>query len=155
MKIDFSLVKLVPADESHREFSYRVKKEAEGGYIVRVWGWDESVQRQFHAKDWEESRPEIIQYEGNPIGTILVVENDKYIKIREFFILPKYQNRGIGSYILKKVLDKADRTGCVTRLTLMKNNPVQSLYRRHGFEVTGDDEHFMFMERSPGTIGGW
>lgn len=154
MNIDFSSLTLVPADESHREFSYRVKKEAEGDYIARVWGWDERVQRQFHARDWEESRPEIIQYCGKPIGTILVEENDEYIRIRQFFVLPEYQNRGIGSYILKNVLDRADRKGCVTRLTFMKNNPVESLYRRHGFEVTGDDEHFSFMERKPGIIDG-
>jgi putative hydrolase of the HAD superfamily len=149
MNIDFSLITLIPADESHREFSYYVKKEAEGGYITGVWGWDEDIQRDFHTTDWEDARPEIIQYDGKPIGTILVTEVGEYYKIRQFFILPEYQNRGIGTYILKNILDKADRSGRLTRLTCLKNSPAASLYHRHGFHTTGSDEYFNYMERKP------
>lgn len=147
MKVDCSLITLVPADEYHREFSYRVKKEAEGEYIRQTWGWDEKVQRDFHTKDWEEKRPEVIRYDGRPIGTILVMENEEFIKIRQFFILPEYQNRGIGSHVLKGILDKADRSGKVNRLTCLKSSRAVSLYRRHGFETTDEDENFIYMER--------
>ena len=149
MKIDYSLIMLFPADESDREFSYRVKKEAEGEYIRQTWGWNEKVQRDFHTKDWEEKRPELIQYDCRPIGTILVMENEEFIKIRQFFILPKYQNRGIGSYVLEGILDKADLSDRVTRLTCLKSSRVVSLYRKHGFETTGEDENFNYMERPP------
>ncbi|GAI75456.1 unnamed protein product [marine sediment metagenome] len=150
MKYEHSLIKLIPADESHREFSYQVKKTAEGTYITQIWGWDENIQRDFHNKDWQDHKPEIIAYDCKPIGTIYITENEKCIKIRQFFILPEYQNKGIGSYLLKRILDKADRSGRITKLDYLKSSPVGSLYKRNGFQIVEVDEAFYYMERKPG-----
>jgi ribosomal protein S6 len=51
--IDYSLIKLIPADETHKEFSYQVKKAAEGEYITLMFGWNENIQRDFHTKVWQ------------------------------------------------------------------------------------------------------
>ena len=147
--IDFSLIKLIPADESHREFSYQVKKAAEGTYITQLWGWDEKFQRNFHTSDWQLKRPSIIIYDKKPIGTIYILENDDNIQIGQFFILPEYQNKGIGSYLLKRILDKAELSGRTTRLAYLKNNPVASLYQLHGFKIISEHDEFYFTERKP------
>jgi GNAT superfamily N-acetyltransferase len=143
--IDCSLIKLIPADETYRDFSYQVKKAAVGDYITDMFGWDEDVQRDFHAKAWQEQKPDIIIYDGKPIGTIATVESEDCIEIGQFFILPDYQNKGIGTYLLKSILDKADRLGTNVTLKFLQNNPVQSLYVRHGFQLvrTGDVAHHM------------
>ena len=150
--IDCSLIKLIPADETHKEFSYQVKKAAEGEYIISMFGWDEDVQRGFHAKAWQEQKPDIITYEGEPIGTIAAIEREECIEIGQFFILLDYQNKGIGTYLLRSILDKADRLGKNVTLKFLKNNRVKSLYARHGFRLvrTGDAAHHM--ERTP--VGG-
>jgi len=148
--IDYLLIRLAPADESQREFSYQVRKAAYGDYITQIWGWDEDVQRDFHAKEWEENKPEIIIYDCTPIGTIIIVKNEDNLEIRQFIILPEYQNKGIGSYLLQCVLDEADRVGQVTTLRFLKNNPVKSLYVRCGFKIIGFDGTFYSMERKPG-----
>ena len=51
--------------------------------------------------------------------------------------------------MLKSILDKADRSDRVTRLTCLKNSRVVSLYRRNGFDTTGEEENFIYMERMP------
>lgn len=61
-KIGYSLIKLIPADEVHREFSYQVKKASLGEYITQIWGWDEVIERDFHTKSWGKYRPHIITY---------------------------------------------------------------------------------------------
>jgi GNAT superfamily N-acetyltransferase len=149
--IHYSLIKLIPADETHREFSYQVKKAAEGEYIVLMFGWDEDVQRDFHARAWEEKKPDIITYDGKPIGTVATVEGGDCIEIGQFFILPDYQNKGIGTHLLKSILDKADRLGKNVTLKFLKNNPVESLYVRHGFWLVHTSEVAHHMER---RIGG-
>ena len=90
------MIKIIPADEPHCEFSYQVKKAAEGDYITELFGWDEKVQIRFHAEAWQRQKPDIITYAGKPIGTIAVTETANYIEIGQFFILPAYQNKGIG-----------------------------------------------------------
>ncbi len=147
--IDFSLLQITPAKESHSEFSYQVKKAAYGDYIKEIWGWEESAQREFHAQDWLNKRPEIILYDNQPIGTIYLNENEDYIEIAQFVILSEYQNKGIGSYLLKGILDRADRSGLITRLDYLHTNPVASLYKRFNFKVVRSDDIFHFMERKP------
>jgi hypothetical protein len=38
LMIDYSLIGLITADDTHKEFSYRVKKEAEGEYVADMLG---------------------------------------------------------------------------------------------------------------------
>ena len=147
--IDCSLIRLIPADETYREFSYEVKKKAEGEYITSLFGWDEEVQRDFHDKAWEQQKPDIISYDGKPVGTIATIETEDCIEVGQFFILPEYQNKGIGSYLLKSILDRADRLGKNVTLRFLKNNPVKSLYVRNGFRFIYTGEVAYHMERKP------
>ena len=147
--IDYSLIKLIPPDETHKEFSYQVKKAAEGEYIALMFGWDEKIQRGFHAKAWQRQKPDIITYEGKPIGTIATIESEDCVEIGQFFILPDYQNKGIGTHLLKSILDKADLLSKNVKLCFLKNNPAKSLYLRNGFQVVHTDESLLYMERNP------
>ena len=149
--IDCSLIKLLPADETHKEFSYQVKKAAEGEYITLMFGWNEDVQRDFHARAWQQQKPDIISYDGKLIGTIAAIESEDCIEMGQFFILPEYQNKGIGTYLLKGILDRADQSGKNVSLKFLKNNPVKSLYDRSGFRVVDTDEILCHMERRTGA----
>jgi GNAT superfamily N-acetyltransferase len=147
--IDYSLIRLIPADETHREFSYQVKKVAEGEYITSLFGWDEEVQRGYHSEAWQQRRPDIITYGSNLVGTMATIESRECIEVGQFFILPEYQRKGIGTYLLKKTLDRAGRLGKNVTLRFLRNNPVESLYVRNGFRIVGADEVFHHMERKP------
>ena len=148
--IEYSLIKLIPAAETHREFSYQVKKTTEGEYITSMFGWDEGVQRRYHDKAWQEREPDIITYDGKLIGTIATIESEDCIEIGQFFILPEYQNKGIGTHLLRSILDGADRVGKNVTLKFLKSNPVKSLYVRNGFWMVDTDEILCYMERKPG-----
>ncbi|MHC4076241.1 MAG: GNAT family N-acetyltransferase [Planctomycetota bacterium] len=147
--MDFSQIKLSTADESDCEFAYEVKKKAEGEYIAEIWGWDETFQRDYHDREWGESKPCIIKFKGRPIGTIFIKKNENYFEIGRFFILPEFQRKGIGSYILKRILQEADELRRVTKLAHLNNSPVRSLYERHGFDLRDQNETHCFMERKP------
>jgi GNAT superfamily N-acetyltransferase len=148
--IDYSLIKLVTADETYKEFSYRVKKAAEGEYITLMFDWDEGVQRDFHAKAWQQRKPDIITYDGELIGTVAAIESEACIEIGQFFILPEYQKKGIGTHLLKNILNRADQLGKNVILRFLKNNPVKSLYIRNGFRIVDTSEILYYMERKPG-----
>ena len=147
--IDYSLVKLIPADETYIEFSYQVKKAAEGEYITSMFGWDEDVQRNYHIKAWQQQKPAIITYDGKLIGTVATIESEDRIEIGQFFILPDCQNRGIGTHLLKSILNRADQMGKNVTLKFLKNNPVKSLYVRNGFRIIDTNEILYYMKREP------
>jgi GNAT superfamily N-acetyltransferase len=118
-----------------------------------MFGWDEDIQRDFHAKAWQQQKPDIITYDGKLIGTIATIESEDCIEVGQFFILPEYQNKGIGTHLLKSVLDKADQLGRNVTLKFLKNNRVKSLYVRNGFRLvyTSDVAHHMERKVSGGS----
>ncbi len=71
-----------------------------------------------------------------------------HIHLGEFYLLPKFQNQGIGTVLLQQVLDEATEKKLPVRLEVLKNNPVRSLYERHEFVITGQREHHFLMERA-------
>ena len=67
-----------------------------------------------------------------------VILEDKY-EIGNICILPECQNRGIGTEILKELLEKnADK---IITLQYFKSNPVGRLYERLGFKVVGETSY--------------
>jgi ribosomal protein S18 acetylase RimI-like enzyme len=133
-----------PADKT---FAYEVKRAALGNYVEQTWGWNEQFQQRFHADDWANHPPDIIELDGNPIGTLEVLEHADHLFIGEFYILPEFQRRGIGTRLLREVLANADAKQLCTRLHFLKVNPVRSLYERHGFVVTGESDTHFFADR--------
>ena len=147
--IDYSLIKLIPAEESHRGFSDALKEAAYRGYIEGILGWDEKVVGEYNDRNWRDKRPRIILYENEPIGTIYVEEAEEHTEIAQFILISEYQNQGIGTHILEGILDISDKAGSVVKLEVLKENPAISLYRRYGFEITGSNEFLYQMERKP------
>jgi ribosomal protein S18 acetylase RimI-like enzyme len=52
-------------------------------------------------------------------------------------VLPDYQNQGIGTAVIKSVLEEVHHTGQPVGLQVLKVNPARSLYERLGFLTTG------------------
>ena len=154
--IDFSLIKIIPADNSHYEFLFKAKKEAYGYIIERVWGdWDEKIQREFFAEDWQKLKPSVILNDTQPIGSYCCTKNKDNYFLERFYILPEYQNKGIGTLVLKRILEAADKDQLPVKLMYLDFNPAATLYERLGFEVTGrqeikgKQECFVMTERKP------
>jgi len=116
---------------------------------VARWGWDEDFQRKMHRTRWSERPWSIIQADDILIGTLSVEEFSDHIRFGEFYLFPDYQGRGIGSWLLQSVLNRADVLSLPVRLEYLKWNPVGSLYLRHGFEIVSHNDTHFFMVRSP------
>ncbi|MCZ4307534.1 MULTISPECIES: GNAT family N-acetyltransferase [Vibrio] len=145
-----------PAQLPDYEFLFELKKAAEFEPIKAVFGWDEQIQRDIHAEEWAEERPEIIEYQGKAIGSVLLQDKGDHFYFCRFFLLPEYHGKGIGSQVLKDFLTKAD---CLTKadslnkpveLCYLQGNRVGELYLRFGFEITSQNDQFVYMWRSPG-----
>lgn len=151
--IDYNQISLAPAQEKQREFAYRVKKEAQGPYVVAIWGWDEDKQRWFFNRDWQQQPPMVISYAGEPIGTLSVHRDKDSIKIRQFFIRPPYQRQGIGTFLLRQLLEEADASDRIAKIAFLRGSPVELLYRRFGFRIVEQSETHCHMERPPSRTG--
>jgi len=82
----------------------------------------------------------IILLDQQPIGLIKLGLIKGNLHIRQLQISPKYQGKGIGGKVLTLAKKKAKSLNLPLTLNVLLANPVISLYLRHGFVVTGQNE---------------
>lgn len=147
-----SQVALRLATKDDMEFAFEVKRASLGPHITVRWGWDNELQRQFHEQRWRGRTWFIVVVEGRDAGTVAIDETSTHIQFGEFYLLPLYQRKGIGTTILRLVITKADNHAKPVKLECLKWNPVASLYSREGFKIQSDnDTHYFFVRESVKT----
>lgn len=79
----------------------------------------------------------VIQYDNKDIGFYNgeILENGNY-EVGNICIVSEYQGKGIGTKILKDILEKYNDTDI--EIQYFKQNPVGALYERLGFEKSGE-----------------
>ena len=88
----------------------------------------------------------VIHFRGDKIGTYLLQRRGYGYYLGSFFILPKYQGRGIGSRILSSIVETLNRKHTECRLGYLQSNPhVGKLYKRFGFVIYKQDGAFVCM----------
>jgi len=77
---------------------------------------------------------QIIQAGGQDVGVLIVKENDEELYLAEIEIVPEWQGRGIGSSVLRSLMEDAvARQTPLTLRVLHLNERARALYERLGF----------------------
>jgi GNAT superfamily N-acetyltransferase len=138
-----------PANDTDTDFARAVHHQAYRDVVVRQFGtWDEKAQDEFFKDDWAPAVFEIILCDGVPCGYMCVEDRDTDLHVRELVILPKYQGKGIGSRILRGVIDRAKVRQVPVRLGTQHANRAVELYRRLGFSEYERTRSHILMEWS-------
>jgi ribosomal protein S18 acetylase RimI-like enzyme len=126
-------VALRPATPADSEFCYQLHKAAMGGYVTAIWGWDEQVQRGFHARAFNVDRWQIITVGGSDAGMLDVEYRPGEIYLARIEIHPSYQGRGIGTRLVGALAAEARQRGHDLVLEVLAvNYRAQALYQRLG-----------------------
>jgi ribosomal protein S18 acetylase RimI-like enzyme len=134
-------VALRPAAPADAEFCFGLHEAAMGGYITAIWGWDEQVQRDFHARGFRPDRWQIITVDGADAGMLDVEYQPDAVYLSRIELLPGYQGRGVGTGLIRTLIAAAHRRGQPLELDVLAvNQRAQALYRRLGLrEVPSSD----------------
>jgi ribosomal protein S18 acetylase RimI-like enzyme len=102
--------------------------------------YDRVMQHQFHAQtvsyrhEFPQARFDIIEHAGQPIGRIVVDRPGDMVHIVDQAIIPELRGRGIGTAIMRSIMDEAGAKGLPVRLKVASSNdPSMRLYVRLGF----------------------
>jgi len=95
-----------------------------------------AAQQDHYAKTYPAASHDIIMSNDRPVGRLYVARLDHEIRIVDITLLPDERNAGIGSYLIKQLLDEASRSGKVTRIYVEEFNPSLRLFERLGFKPT-------------------
>jgi GNAT superfamily N-acetyltransferase len=116
----------------------------------QIGHWDAELYDKYLEDTWPQSRYQILETGGQPIGVIWLSEEGDHIWLREIQIVPEHQGKGIGSKLIAEFISHASALGKPLRLRVLKSSRAKSLYERMGFQVTGNhnDTHYWMEHRS-------
>ena len=91
----------------------------------------------------------IVEHRGQPIGRLYLDRWPSEIRIVDIALLPMQRGRGIGTRILKAVLQEGQRLRLPVRIHVEVFNPALRLYTRLGFRQIEDKGVYSLMEKVP------
>ena len=97
------------------------------------------------------ARYEVILVDGARAGRIWVGTDDTQIRLLDIAILKEFQNRGVGTYLLRQLMDEATRTNKALRhMVFVLNDNANRFYERLGIKTIEDVGGYLHMEWLPG-----
>lgn len=72
--------------------------------------------------------------------------------LEHFYLAPRLQGSGIGTAVLRTLLERCDRDGTTVRLNVLRGSPARRLYERHGFTLETEDPVDVFLVRTPAPL---
>jgi ribosomal protein S18 acetylase RimI-like enzyme len=152
-------VRLRPVEEGDRAFLVELYGSTREEELDQVdWGpgaREAFVEQQFAAQDahYRANYPgatlDVIEVDGAPAGRLYVHRGPSDIRIMDIALAPGFRGRGIGTAVLRDLMDEADGSGRKLSIHVEMNNPARTLYDRLGFEPAGEHGVYVLMERAP------
>ena len=92
-----------------------------------------------YTKKFIPEKIKVIQFEKTDVGRLRVVRTSDEIYIGGIQILPKYQNKGIGSAILEDLVKESEKLKLPIKLEVAKvNKRGKKFYESFGFVTVGE-----------------
>ena len=83
------------------------------------------------------------------IGRMLVDRATETFVLVDIAIVNKWRNKGIGSFLIRRLMDEAAALQKPVRLSVFKLNPALRLYERLGFSIVHEDGVYSEMKWIP------
>jgi ribosomal protein S18 acetylase RimI-like enzyme len=153
-------VSLRPAVDADQEFLVGVYAGTRADELAQV-NWDDSqkdafirwqyaMQKQEYDARYPDARYEVILVDGIPAGRIWIGADDTQIRLLDIAVIPEFQNRGVGTHLLRQLMDEATRDNKPLRhMVFVLNENAYRFYERLGFKTIEDVGGYLHMEWLP------
>lgn len=114
--------------------------------------WQFGLQRREYDARFPDAEYNVILVDGAPAGRIWVGRKEDEIRLLDIALLPQFQNLGVGTLLVQRLIDIAAREGLPLRhMVFVLNNNARPFYERLGFVVTEELGAYNHMEWRPAT----
>ncbi|MBY0475240.1 MAG: GNAT family N-acetyltransferase [Nitrosomonas sp.] len=116
--------------------------------ITQEFGyWDNDEELGLFKNSWESKQIEILLQNDRPVGMFIAVTHADHLWLDEIQIDPHYQNQGIGTEVIGRLIARARARHFPLRLRVLHaNQRACRLYQRLGFLRIDRAEHHHLME---------
>ncbi len=147
-----------PEDEAFLYELYASTREREMAQVD--WSTDQKeaflrmqfrAQHEFYQEQFPDARFDILEMVGRPVGRLYVHHRKDEIRLIDIALLPGHRGAGLGTRLMKELLDEAGEAGKPLRIHVEQFNPALRLYQRLGFSKIEEQGVHWLMEWSPGA----
>ena len=154
---DGGTVELRPVSDSDNEFLLSVYGSTREDELAQVeWAegqkemflrWQFDLQRGEYSTRFPDAAYHVIVVDDRPAGRVWVGADEEQIRLLDIALLPEFQNRGVGTALLRRLMDQAAQAGKALRhMVFVLNNNADRFYERLGFTVIEDLGAYRHME---------
>jgi len=130
------------------DFDYCARLYFEGmETIIKELNLDMAAQIAGFRQRWDVIQVRIVTLDGTDIGWLQSFVKDNELCLGQLFVEKSWRRQGIGTELVKGLIEGAASAGRAVTLGVVKTNPALRLYERLGFRVTHDDERKFYMRR--------
>ena len=156
-------VTLRPATDADYDFLRRLYASTRETEMLH-FPFDEAQKRAFldqqfaaqfahYATHYPTCERNIIERDGRPVGRLWVDEWRDQIRLVDIALMPECRGLGIGSTLLRQVLERGAAVGKAVTIHVEAFNPALGLYRRLGFEPVETNGVYLLMRWTPPVEG--
>ncbi|MFJ9821520.1 GNAT family N-acetyltransferase [Streptomyces sp. NPDC101151] len=120
--------------------------------LERLGRYDEHRVRQRLRDSFSPQHTSIVMIDRELAGCIALRPAGGRQCLEHFYLTLHRQGQGLGSAVLRTVLEGADARGMTVGLNVLQGSAARRLYERHGFVVESQDPVDVFMMRPPGSM---
>lgn len=158
-KIDRTTVTFRPIVESDQPFLAELYSSTRTEEMQQVpWTPEQKAQflaMQFHAQTthyaehYDTSDFFVIEQEGRAIGRLYFDRQPDDVCIVDITLIPEMRGSGLGTVLLREILDEAAASGKTVSIHVEYFNPARHLYDRLGFKEIGTSGVYFHMRWTP------
>ena len=146
-------VALRPARSEDHDFAFGLYVETIKPYTIAFMPWVDAVETARFARLWAPADTRVITLDGADVGWLETIDTGAEFVLKQFYIAPAEQQRGIGTHVMDLLLKEWESAGKPIVLNVLKNNPARRLYERLGFALVGETD-MKFLMRREAAAGG-
>jgi RimJ/RimL family protein N-acetyltransferase len=106
-----------------------------------------NAQQNHYRKTYPVASHDIIIAKDREVGSLYVARLDTEIRIVDITLLPSDRNRGIGTSVLLRLIEEANRSAKLLRIYVEVFNPSLRLFERLGFTKGAEQGIHIALER--------
>ncbi|MGC0331967.1 GNAT superfamily N-acetyltransferase [Streptomyces sp. SAI-170] len=140
---------LRPATPADLEPAVAIRAEAMRPDLVRLGRYDDVRVRQRLRDSFDPAHTWAIEVSGAFAGCVALRPAEDAHWLEHFYLDPALHGHGVGTAVLRTLLERCDADGVRVRLNVLNGSPARRLYERHGFVLESEDPVDVFMVREP------
>jgi ribosomal protein S18 acetylase RimI-like enzyme len=108
-----------------------------------------TAQDNYYRDQYASADYKVILLDNELVGRLYVLREENLIRILDITVLPKYRNRGLGTALLREILNEANASGKSVQIYVETYNRSLGLFERLGFTRKAEEGINYLMEWLP------